>query len=153
MSDDRTCGGHCCERFTLPFSPAEGWESYRAVAARSRGIGREPGKRYYLNIEVVMPMVIYLGTYPYDPMDGQPAKTMIHHYTCRFFDKKHRLCRIYEQRPDVCQRFPDDKCRYVQCTWQASLEGRVRDGQELSEAMGGLKEVKEALREISVQPG
>lgn len=74
-----------------------------------------------------MPILIYLGMHPWDPATGKPAPRMLHHYTCRSFDTTHRLCKVYEHRPHVCQIFPDAVgCQYTDCTWSEQRADRPR---------------------------
>jgi Fe-S-cluster containining protein len=63
-------------------------------------------------------MLVYLGksalngNYRYDEVES-------HWYACRYFDKKTRLCQIYERRPKMCRNHgdvPASPCQYDGCT-------------------------------------
>jgi Fe-S-cluster containining protein len=37
-----------------------------------------------------------------------PWKLRGHYFTCRHWDEQSRLCTVYEQRPTMCIRYPDE---------------------------------------------
>lgn len=136
----KTCGGACCKRFILPYSPEEIEEQYRAwiVGGGYRGShpvlqkrGNTPDERkqclprYYQEdvvpidpeVYLVYPMLIYLGYCNFEPCRPRTkTKQRAHHYTCKHFDKKTGLCTIYEHRPLMCRRYPNDEaCLYRGC--------------------------------------
>lgn len=119
MAETRRCTGHCCERFTLPFSPEEMRERYDEALAYAHG--EPPSRPMLIDIEVLYPMLIHLGEHGWSPQTGEPFDpegiTTFHHYTCRNFDTETRNCRIYERRPEMCSLYPyGQACRYEGCT-------------------------------------
>lgn len=108
MSTGARCSGHCCRRFTLLYSPEE------LAIFRQR---TADGEATCEDIEIIEPMVIYLGKHNYDPQLGTPVDAPMHHYTCKNFDEASGDCRIYETRPGMCRNFPyDGSCRFRGCT-------------------------------------
>lgn len=139
MSKSKGCGGACCKRFVLPYSPDELKEQYRAWLVGSRdghaspvlqkrgdlgnqgfGLARHyRDEHLYVDPEIylIYPMLIYLGHENFEPCrPGVRTKKRAHHYTCKHFDKKTASCTIYENRPLMCRRFPNgDACPYPGC--------------------------------------
>jgi Fe-S-cluster containining protein len=108
------CIGKCCERFFLPYSPMELDREYRNKASLSRGVRIDD--QVVLDVEVFAPLVVYL---EYSDLDynGNHVGSFGHWYTCRWFDTRHRLCKAYEHRPDICSGYPYGKrCQYPGCS-------------------------------------
>jgi Fe-S-cluster containining protein len=104
MSD--RCTGHCCKRFTLPYSPEE------LVAYKDR----------LLESDVVVPMVTFLevSTLHADGIDYPDAPRWW--YTCKNLLPDGN-CGIYETRPRMCWDYPyESTCQYVDCTWEAGKQ-------------------------------
>ncbi len=126
------CTGHCCETFTLPFSPDEletAYHRWKNGSNRSTPItigGNEKTQTIFDQIYLIAPMVKYLG-FSRSPIkavnkaDGRP--TARHYYTCKHYDKKSRKCTIYEMRPQMCREYPYGRsCNYAACTWTKRKE-------------------------------
>ena len=81
------CTGQCCERFCMPIDPtADDFDPAR-----------------YDDGAQIAAMVIELEPEP----KGSKA------WTCRHFDTESRRCGIYEDRPAMCRRYPNDgTCGY-----------------------------------------
>ena len=121
------CTGHCCEIFSLPFSPDElrtayyRWQSNAGNNAPVLMGGSETTQTIYNQIYLIAPMAKYLGfkLTPFKRVnkpDGRPQAG--HYYTCKHFDKKERKCTIYEMRPQMCREYPYERtCNYEKCTW------------------------------------
>jgi Fe-S-cluster containining protein len=67
---------------------------------------------------------------------------------CPFLDPEFH-CSIYDERPIVCQKFGDESCTFLTCSWQ-DKDGRMRSRQERRNldrmAVKGQKKVIERLR-------
>lgn len=125
------CGGACCRRFVLQYSPEELRNEYEAWLRSSDKVefqqtvmtgsrSRSNYERITLHGEIylIYPMLIYLGYNDWEPnnpgikIPGQRC----HHYTCKHFDTKTNLCTIYEIRPLMCRNYPNGHaCRYKGC--------------------------------------
>lgn len=173
MTQKKSCGGDCCKRFVLPYSPKELEEYYRAwvIGGGYKGSHPIPQKRgttpegdgkfglsrsYYEDhiavdpeIYLLFPMLIYLGYENFEPC--RPRKRLdirMHHYTCKHFDKKAGLCTIYEHRPLMCRRFPNgDACPYPNC----KLPGNKKKLQE--QKREAKKYAVRKLEELTVEEG
>lgn len=100
------CTGHCCRRFTLPFTP---------TGILQRRSQMEDG-------DLVADMVIPIG-FSCDAPSGEVLGEPCWWYTCC-----HLLpsgdCAIYESRPEVCRSYPyGSPCKYPGCTWAAARAG------------------------------
>ncbi len=139
MTRKKTCGGACCKRFVLPYSPEELQEQYRAWLVGSRdghaspvlqkrgdagdegfGLKRSHTEEHlYVDPEIylIYPMLDYLGYENFEPKRPRKRiKERMHHYTCKHFCKISKRCTIYENRPLMCRRFPNgDACPYPEC--------------------------------------
>lgn len=90
-----TCGGYCCERFRF-----RNGESPEALKKWAEDFPNSP------DVQKVVGMVIHLGRSKVD-VDGEEGQET-HWYTCKNFDTETRLCKIYEQRPQMCRDFNKD---------------------------------------------
>jgi hypothetical protein len=85
------CTGHCCKAFYLPYG-------YVEILRRSATI--KDGAQ-------IASMVIPL---PKEPDGG-------YRYTCKWFDAERGDCSIYEDRPHMCYRHPEElPCDFPGCT-------------------------------------
>jgi Fe-S-cluster containining protein len=107
------CTGHCCERFYLPWSPAD----------LERNAKDHPDDK---QLQQVAGMVIFIEeelkhhTYPTGDKVVTDRKNW---YTCKNFNKETRGCNIYETRPKMCSDYPyGHPCQYKDCAWD---EGRA----------------------------
>lgn len=126
------CTGHCCKCFPLGiepderptgFSPDELEEIFNAHAE-----DREPtanGGRYLNDIEIVYPMIRYLGESTVR-IDGEKVDPPIHVYECAHL-QENGDCGIYESRPEVCRDYPYGRpCGQPDCTWDEAREPEAR---------------------------
>ena len=118
------CTGHCCENFTLPYTPME---------LKHRAKRLKVGDKYFHEDHTqVAEMVIFLGTYA-SGTDRRGRKKIkgtklyygksIHHYTCKHYNRETRNCMNYENRPAMCRNYPDGhKCNYRGCTLKQDIQ-------------------------------
>ncbi len=131
MIETQRCSGHCCKRFSLPFSWMEVQFFKKAIA---RGIPKinNPRSKWggtwdlqSAEFKQVIDMLIPLSSHieecqfvrrdKYSPMRRHPFDVRQHHYTCRYFDGVN--CTIYENRPPMCRSYPSSgRCDYAGCT-------------------------------------
>ncbi len=118
MSDCGRCTGHCCERFTLPYS----MEQLRALAgAKREALSSEAcvDPENARDVIKIAEMVVPLGE-ALTHADGSPVLPTDRYkwdYTCKNLDPTTRDCGIYETRPSMCRTFPDGRpCPYKGCT-------------------------------------
>lgn len=106
------CTGECCRYFSL--GPPE-----RIAEIIQRDIAR--GGAEAVDAQKVKDLLIYRGYFT-NPLnaDTEPG----HWYTCKHFvvdDDYVGYCSIYEERPYMCQRYPNGRaCAYAEtgnCTW------------------------------------
>lgn len=129
------CYGACCRCFTLPFSPRElesaffRWKNGSGPPITKNASAAQP---IYQDIEIVAPMVVYLGEFKRTPKAGahiNPTDEELmnnggfekprHYYRCKHFDPKAKVCTIYAMRPAVCRGYPyGHDCNYQGCTWK-----------------------------------
>lgn len=130
------CTGDCCRRFALWCGPEELERLYQARCAWARGEGVK-GERMVNDIEIIQPMVRYLGSFTTDA-NGREGNHASHFYACKLYSHEHRECTIYEQRPRMCRSYPNGRrCNYDGCTWTAARSGNVdQNGTERSRADG-----------------
>lgn len=114
------CCGDCCRNFPLSAS----LEDLRESVERDRaGLEPIPGKNYTTDAEIVLDMVIPLGTKP----NSQGEPTM--YYSCRHL-RENGDCGIYLNRPAVCRDYPSyamhrpegerhkgKRCEHKNCNW------------------------------------
>ena len=128
------CTGHCCLTFTLPFSPEqlqdayERWQRQGTAEINKAGL-KSVDTKIWQDIWLIAPMVTYLGFFKKPPVKvvnptdnellGKPGKGG-HYYSCKHFDRKKKVCTIYEIRPSLCRRYPYGRgCNYAGCTWKS----------------------------------
>lgn len=94
MSCSVQCGGVCCQRFPLSFTPEYTGEKYLEIVAFREGGGElEPWMRDWIMIaEMVIPLA----------EEGDESPT----YTCRHLDAATGRCTTYETRPAMCRDYP-----------------------------------------------
>ncbi len=103
------CKAMCCQDFVLPFAP-EYFDSLNEGNA----------SKEYLKVKS---MIEYLGYYDInkDIIKSKFVKSKeygnAHHYKCKLQDPLTGLCTDYDNRPDMCKRFPNgDPCPYKGCS-------------------------------------
>lgn len=107
------CTGHCCKAFILPYGPEDLSIRITAGLDGSHPMGRvEDG-------EQIRDMVIFLGTTDQGWPGANPALdgSLHHYYTCKHHDAESGDCKIYDQRPGMCRRYPyGEPCKIPGCT-------------------------------------
>lgn len=94
------CGGHCCRRYALPFSPDE----LAAAGADETST--------LMDIKQIAEMSIFL-----EIEDGG------HKYTCKNLTSD-GLCGIYDDRPRMCSQYPYGRsCAFPQCEAKEVADG------------------------------
>lgn len=142
--------------FTLPLSPDELWASFRTAQKGKDSTPldmshpKRPNHSLYNDIEVIAPMVIYLGykKYPVQLVRPPEKPEKVHLYTCKHLGAKTNNCTIYEHRPLMCRDYPYRSfCNYNACTWtsrkqkpETKKEKAARLAEEnLTKFLGGKK--------------
>lgn len=88
------CGGSCCERLFYPRTPEGLKQDYEDKHKRDEDI-----VEIYHMLELL-------------ELDGIGGW-----YTCLNWDKESKLCKIYDERPQMCRDYPyDSPC--VHCGWE-----------------------------------
>ena len=109
------CTGHCCKKFTLPFTPAK-----LRLLFTGKGDASFDGEvhRYDAKeIQTVFLMSKFLGMSKTDPADGSELINSVPVYTCRNYNEVTNDYNIYDHRPVMCRKYPNgEKCRYTECT-------------------------------------
>jgi Fe-S-cluster containining protein len=120
MTEQRTCGGECCAVFWLPKDVKEPgrMDNVRDGAfiadmviplTRPQALRRW---RKFVSIDRPLPTIPVIA--------GNERAT----FTCRHWDEKTRLCGIYEQRPDMCRRYPYGSPCSHGCSYQIEPEAQ-----------------------------
>lgn len=105
-----TCGGYCCERFRIRNYLTSADQSFSLEQIQELAEGGSP------DIKKVAAMLVYLGKSKVNG-NGLEDEVESHWYTCKHFDTETRLCKDYEERPDMCRNHGDiqgcifDKCQ------------------------------------------
>jgi Fe-S-cluster containining protein len=62
-------------------------------------------------------MLIHLGEFNWNPCDPKTKiECKLHHWSCKHFDKKTKLCTIYDIRPSCCVNYPGNgPCLFPGC--------------------------------------
>lgn len=109
--DCSKCPGYCCSYSRIAISDAD-----IERLARHFGISNAAAKERF--------------TYRYktrevDEQLLRHKKDHVYKSTCRFFDQDARRCTVYEARPSVCRKYPEDKvCGYFQfLSFERSQQG------------------------------
>ena len=99
--DCSKCPGYCC--------------SYSRIAVQDSDIERL-AKHFGLSTAAARKKFTY--HYVTKELDEQllrHRKDHVYTSTCMFFDQKLRRCTVYEARPGVCRKYPEDRvCGYYQ---------------------------------------
>ena len=149
------CTGHCCRKFTLPMDPAGLKEAFDAEIAwkaegsppvkdAAGGLISLPPKRWQ-DIEIIQPMVRYLGLFETNPSTGKKGPQLVHVYTCNHL-QENGDCGIYENRPSMCSAYPyGGPCTYEGCELDGAEEAtRLKVmGEKLAVDLGLERESKE----------
>jgi len=113
------CTGHCCESFSLPFSPIEMGYMRRLIAAGKTMVRRWGVKSN--NLEMVLDMVIFQRMDYCMAGNRKKSLTPQYHYTCKHYDAANKKCTVYESRPSMCRQFGNN-CAYRGCTRTCTVE-------------------------------
>lgn len=161
------CTGHCCEDFTIPYSPmeAEFWQKVDKHWKQKFGV-KQITNPHTREFHQVMAMIEFVR-----PGDGNVSSgtrglkhnrkhwqgsgyQRVWHYRCKNFDTEKRICKIYEDRPQMCRNFPhSSKCQYKKCTWKPKPYEEQYEGSE-SIACGDLCDKKcDERQDVEVQQG
>ena len=130
------CPGYCCRCFILPYGP----EELDQALSQKEDVVLIRLYSYYLNgprdvafdkkeLEQLKDILIPLGKDPskFDEKNLPELKdkgnrekgvldTLQYYYTCKEYDWDTHLCRIYETRPVMCRRYPNNRpCEYEGC--------------------------------------
>lgn len=130
--DDR-CTGHCCQNFSLLWSPEALRDAYqRWLAQASGGVSitkaRASAYPFPIDIHLIYPMVEYLGDNAPEVKHINPLPELAdgkreYRYRCKHWDPATGDCTIYDIRPQMCRDYPGEKgCNYVACTWTAERQ-------------------------------
>lgn len=145
------CTGHCCESFYLPYSPQVFkkklqlerlmLKEYKAGKITTfKNIDDEVDwlKSLMDNIEIFT-MIRFKRVYTMFELSkikrllgkkwkqAVKSQSIVHHYTCKHYDKANGNCMNYENRPYMCRTFPNTSvknndgsvvryCEYKDCT-------------------------------------
>jgi hypothetical protein len=97
------CGG-CCHPFTLPIGPGQLWgpegnrvAEHEWMRAHLTPMRRSEGRALQPWAE---------GWDQYQDRDGRAQLRPGHYYRCDNYDEETRRCTDYENRPDICRRYP-----------------------------------------------
>lgn len=113
------CCGTCCERFTMNITPEQRSKSIAAELSDKKFwidflddayVYRRVIKDEFQSIQFIADMIIER------PVREDGLRT----YTCQHFDIEERICKIYDQRPGLCRRYPDVECHYEGCKFKIS---------------------------------
>lgn len=103
---EQRCTGHCCQAFTLPYSPAE----LRVMLTDQAGVERCEDH------DTVARMVIPIQQPDYGETKG-PSGRALYWYTCRHL-QNNGDCAIYLERPRMCRDYPyGERCPVPGCTF------------------------------------
>lgn len=105
LSRSDSCLGRCCEQFHL--------SGYNEEIRQSDLLSEAWGGEKHTVAVMLRPL---FEVHYYNK--GRASSEQF--YTCRHFDKVSRLCTNYENRPDMCRRYPDyGKCHHcIGCSHQ-----------------------------------
>lgn len=155
--EDR-CTGHCCRSFGLQRSPAQlqaEFDRPKTDPTREKDIDRLFGMLIYLGQFLTNPILETKGetwtrkamliackieeklTPPPERMtvaeEGHHLRVRgddprgLHWYACRHV-QFNGDCGIYEERPDMCRRYPNgQECVFTGCTWSTEGQQKARD--------------------------
>lgn len=111
MNHTGVCSGHCCQNITIKGLSKDdlraaylAWLNDATTFMSSQGV-----MPVMQDIFILYPMLFPVGM----DADGK------HVFSCKHFDEKTRLCTIYEIRPTMCRRYPNNNpCRIGGCTME-----------------------------------
>lgn len=115
------CTGACCLDIGLRVSPEEMKESYEAWLKKPNLVMANGNKNSTIwhEIWLIYPMLKFLRKDKIHPeFPWQKQLETIYHYECKHFDKKKKICTIYDSRPDMCSSYPNKEyCANPECKW------------------------------------
>lgn len=107
MKEISRCTGHCCEKFTLPYSPAE-----LRLIHNGKGVAELISGKVNFDWKDLQQIVLMVKS-----ISKEWTPSMPNLYSCRNFDAATRNCLIYDRRPRMCRNFPyGRKCPHKDCT-------------------------------------
>ena len=154
------CMGECCEDIGIKVSPERLEASYMMWLSSDRYSNAEDIKRtlsfsntlnIYSDIHLIYPAWVFIKSDCFHPESPKKKnKEIIYHYTCKHFDKKKRICNIYNIRPKVCRTYPDNGvCNNPKCRWKKQIGLRKEYEKKKHEQDCKVKkEIKEVKRGI-----
>ena len=105
------CIGGCCEEF--PINNSKSNNGFTPDDMRKH-IMKNRGTQIEKETNQIGRMIIALG-YRRRLEDNK----LLYMWTCVNFDKESRLCKIYESRPYMCRKYPEDhSCGYSGCNFK-----------------------------------
>jgi Fe-S-cluster containining protein len=119
MSGQKTrCTGDCCKAFILNISYDAMWRSRQAKVRHEKyGTPLPEDHVDYQDVDIILPMVRYLGEFTINPIFGRDYGDPVSLYTCKNL-RANGDCKIYETRPEMCRTYPEGGlCIYPGCTW------------------------------------
>ncbi|HYQ12165.1 MAG TPA: YkgJ family cysteine cluster protein [Solirubrobacterales bacterium] len=110
------CSGLCCAAFRIP-----------ETRASLRAAGKHGDEERAQIAEMVIPLTPKEANERNAALGGDApyrwARDRGRVFTCKHWDEETRLCGIYEDRPDMCRKFPYDK----PCCFGCSCKGTPID--------------------------
>lgn len=111
------CGGKCCENVYIPLEPEDllrlgnVYLEMRDHDPESFKINQQNYEDIIMFSKILEPQKkrIYFTEYSSE-LQGKQTR-----YKCLKFDKKKRICTIYEKRPSTCRIHPVDACFHRGC--------------------------------------
>lgn len=150
--------GECCEDIGLDFSPEQIKNSYFYWLKRGETKGdtiskkfenNRPDPNWHTDIHLIYPMLIFIrADHTHPEIPSEKHEKVIYHYTCKHFDKKKKICTIYEFRPTMCRTYPDfGYCRNPKCRWKKQVELRKKAEVQRKEKGKLRKNLRKNLKE------
>ncbi len=114
MKPSNGCIGGCCEEFPINMAANNGTgftpDDMRKLVIKNKGTLMEK------ETNQIARMIIALGY-----RRGNDNR-LVYTWTCKNFDKENRLCKIYDERPNMCSGYPDGKeCHYEGCGFEEKV--------------------------------
>lgn len=137
------CMGHCCENFSLPFSPMSIENLKRRIQKGVKHVLYDSGRyagRYYVKenqLSMIFDMVIFKQE-SHQPCQKTRGDSLLgeksrhrYHYTCKHYDRVNRVCTVYEDRPPMCRSYGEGSCNYPGCTKKSEIVPKIEKAEEI----------------------